>query len=147
MDWGQRITTATAIVGAALGVYNTYSARRQIRSRIRVTVERNERGHDVITVSNLSPHSVTLTRLDLLTANGKVRPWQPDPMFNRNVPPPYRIDGRHTETFYDYRMQASPTRPQIGAHAETACGAQAYAFGPLRGMTRLKMRLGWRYSQ
>ncbi|KVT67476.1 hypothetical protein WK73_05735 [Burkholderia ubonensis] len=145
MDWSKSITTAAAFIGVVLSIYNTVDARRRGKSRIRVSVGPGDHGYNTIRVSNLSPHPVTVTRLESLDLHGASHPWSVPATFLMDPPVlPCRIEGRDTQTFPTWLQTMSGTRPQVGAYAETACGAHSYDLAPLRGVTRLRVRFGWR---
>jgi hypothetical protein len=152
-DLKEMVTLGAALVGAVLGVMNTWNAISQNRMRLRVrpafaTAFPGGEECFCIEVVNLSAFAVTIIELGFTrrwrslrkTRTGVIQPLVPD-----GKPWPRRLGSRESVTAYFDHTQIIARGNRIGiAYARTACGKVAFGMSPaarqLRSMTRASGR-------
>lgn len=150
LTWKEGITLALAMLGAVLGVLNTWNAISQRRVRLRVKPAYAfavPAGNTMfgIEVVNLSNFAVTVTEVGF-TLNGRTLKRQraaiPQPILIDGKPWPRRLEARESvSTYFDPREVIGSGR-QIGrAYVQTSCGEVAFGTSPaleqLRDMARV----------
>ncbi|WP_417424701.1 hypothetical protein [Hoeflea sp.] len=134
MDWFNGITMAIAIIGAVLGILNTWFVIDQRRVRLRVrpayAIARGGIGFS-IQVTNLSAFPLTVTEVGFVLP-GKKRAAITDPMFMDGKEWPRRLEARESVTaYFDPTGLPKGKIKHIGkAYAQTACGEAAYGSSP-----------------
>lgn len=147
MGWSEAVTLAIAVLGAALGVINTWNSinTRKVRLRVRPSWTIGLGGHDFgIEVMNLSAFPVTLDEVGFLygrsLSSTPRRAMVMRPTVIDGGPWPRRLDARGSVFVYFASGELPGGRPFWRAYGKTACGVLATgsspAFRQLREMVR-----------
>jgi hypothetical protein len=157
VSWKEMFTIVAAVLGAVLGVMNTWNAMSQRRVRLRVTPARasllpggvltdiNEGKMGplfCIEVTNLSAFPLTITEVGLTvgrTARGVRRGAIPVPKVMDGLPWPRRLEARESVSLY-FHPETMRGGPYGRAYAQTACGSVGYGTSP--ALTQLTGLLG-----
>lgn len=121
----ESVTLAIALLGACLGVLNTWHEISRDKPKMRVVpmnVVWDEQLYFGIEVTNLSAFPLTVTEIGFQRSGTKTRASVPLPyVLDRERPLPRRLDARESLTFY---MQRQPPKSGLYkcAYVKTACG-------------------------
>lgn len=137
MNWASAVTLAIAVLGAVLGVINTWNtiSNRRVRLRVRPLWAVTATGQFVgIEVTNLSTFPVTVSDVGMLYR----RPWSQAPERAAITAPefsdgdhwPRKLDPREQVTAYIHPAHLPRGRNFWGAYARTICGEIAYGRSP-----------------
>lgn len=134
MDWINGITLAIALLGAVLGILNTWIVIDQRRVRLRVSPAYALAPGTVgflIQVTNLSAFPMTVTEVGFTLPSNK-RAVITDPMFMDGKGWPRRLEAREpVTTYFDPTTLPKGQMNVLGkAYAHTACGEWAYGTSP-----------------
>lgn len=132
------VTFAIAVLGAVLGIINTWQALRRDRLRIRVRPINaiTEHGHWFgVEVVNLSQFAVTIEEVGFTLGRRSAKRGNRlavlSPVLIDNGPWPRRLEPRSSVTIYfDPRGLESPPSSIARAYARTACNEFAYGSTP-----------------
>ena len=139
MDWQGAIVFGIAILGAVLGVLNTWQAMRRDRLRLRVrplnTVLLDAEGMGfAIEVTNLSMFAVTIEEIGFSLGSPAPKGTRgiiPFPRATDGGPWPRRLESRSSVTLHFDRPPDPQFRRSIRrAYAKTTCGEFAYGSTP-----------------
>lgn len=137
MEWAAGITFAIAVLGAALGVINTWNTinTRKVRLRVRPSWSIGLGGHDFgIEVMNLSAFPVTIAEVGFLY--GRPRSTTPKramvmtPTLVDGRPWPRRLESRDAVSVYFASRELPGGSPFWRAYARTTCGVIATGSSP-----------------
>lgn len=136
MDWINIITFGIALLGAVLGILNTWVTldQRRVRLRVRpayaIAVPNGETGFS-IEVTNLSQFPLTVTEVGFMLP-GRKRAMIASPVFVDGKGWPRRMEPREAVTaYFDPTDIPRANAAHIGkAYAHTACGEFAYGTSP-----------------
>lgn len=144
MSLVQGVTLAIAVLGAVLGVINTWHALDRTRVKLRVRPKHaipvgsfDPRLTFCIEITNLSSFAVTIEETGVLYRGSKSRGAYTSPVLIDGGPWPRRLESRSSVTVYGQ----SP-KPPVGqslkcAYARTACGVVRSGTSPaLRQLAR-----------
>jgi hypothetical protein len=139
MDWHGSTVFGIAILGAILGILNTWQAMRRDRLRLRVrplnTVRMDAEGMGfAIEVTNLSMFAVTVEEVGFSLGSPAAKGTRgvvPNPQIIDGGGWPRRLESRSSVTLYFDRPPDPQFRRSIRrAYAKTACGEYAYGSTP-----------------
>ncbi len=132
MEWMQQVTFGLALLGAVLGVVNTWRtlSRDRLRLRVRLVlaiIGSGQHQHRVgIEVTNLSTFPVTLNEVGLHAKGSKSRAvFIPLEVSGESDSLPCRLEPRTQVTAYILRQAVKVGVPYTSAYARTACGFEA----------------------
>lgn len=138
--WVQAITFAIAVLGAILGVMNTWRAMNDARVKLRVqpahAIAPGSQGVNFsIQVTNLSRFPLTIREVGLTLDGRSIRSGGraaiPDPVILDGGPWPRRLDARDAVSVYFDVGQLRGVQGRVGrAYARTACDEVAYGSSP-----------------
>lgn len=135
LAWKEVLTLSVALLGAALGIMNTWHAISQRRVRLCVKpayaigVPNGEISFS-IEVVNLSSFPVTLAEVGFAMRGGK-RLAVTQPFFVDGGPWPRRLESREAMSAYFDPAEIAVHRQPIGkAYTRTTCGEIAYGSSP-----------------
>ena len=127
LPWKDYLTMTAAMIGAALGIMNTWNSMSQRRVRVRVIpqfvtgVDGTPIGFS-IEVINLSAFAVTLAEVGFRTAEGRKVPL-PAASFSDNGRLPRRLEAREAvSAIFGPKDFSAPNVKLRAAYARTACG-------------------------
>lgn len=137
MTWASAVTLAIAVLGAVLGVINTWNtiSNRRVKLRVRPLWAVTATGQFVgIEVTNLSTFPVTVSDVGMLYR----RPWSKAPERAAITAPefsdgggwPRKLNPREQVTAYLQPMHLPRGRSLWGAYARTVCGEIAHGRSP-----------------
>lgn len=137
MTWSSAVTLAIAVLGAVLGVINTWNtlSNRRVRLRVRPLWSITATGRFVaIEVTNLSAFPVTVSDVGMLYR----RPWSkaPErmtitaPKFSDDGGWPRKLNSREQVTAYFHPTHLPRGRRLWGVYARTICGEIAHGRSP-----------------
>ncbi len=149
LPWKDFITLGAALLGAGLGIMNTWAAisARRVHLRVRPAFATSADGQEMfsIEVVNLSNFPLTVSEigfsLNWRDVDKGLRAAVPQPVVIDGKPWPRRLEAREAVSLYFHL----PTRDQNGrkigkAYARTSCGEVCYGTSPalrqLREMVR-----------
>ena len=118
------ITLVIAVLGALLGIYNTWRATKRdnvcVKLRPKVVTQKNGDNWLAVDLINLSVFPVTITGISLTFRGGK----ESVSFSNLGVELPKRLESRAmlSATFPAPASQLPDFHRIVGIHAETACG-------------------------
>lgn len=146
MTWASGVTLAIAVLGAVLGVINTWNtvSNRRVRLRVRPLWAITPAGKFVgIEVTNLSTFPLTIGDVGMLYR----RPWSKAPERAAITAPefsdgghwPRKLDPREQVTAYIHPAHLPRGRSLWGAYARTVCGEIAHGRSP--ALTQLSSML------
>jgi hypothetical protein len=150
MNWTDGITLAIALLGATLGLINTWNSISDRRVRIRVrplwTHAANGQGF-AIEVTNLSAFPVTIAETGLLyerpRSSSPERAVLPHGMRSGDGKWPRRLEPRDQVTVYSSLSEIPTGRSLWGGYARTMCGELAHGRSPaLRQLSDILQRSG-----
>ena len=125
----QAITLAVAVLGAALGVINTWhnldKAKVKLVVRPRHAIPVGSADPDInfcIEVTNLSSFAVTVHDVGFFLRGTDTRAAITNPFLIDNGPWPRRLESRSSVTVYCKAASHRITHPIKSAYAKTACG-------------------------
>lgn len=128
----QAITLAIAVLGAVLGVINTWHALDNTRVKLKV-----QPGHAIpvggfnpslnfcIEVTNLSAFAVTVYDVGVFHHGTEARSSFVNPILTDGGKWPRRLEPRSSVTVYGQRPESPPGHPIKCAYARTHCGVTA----------------------
>lgn len=139
-QWKEVITFGVALLGAGLGILNTWNAisQRRVNLRVRPLIAIPQpAGPNMfcIEVVNLSGFAVTITDIGFTTGwrgiHAKRRLAVLQPIMIDGKPWPRRLESRESASFYFYPREVVRHGKKIRkAYARTACGEVAYGADP-----------------
>lgn len=125
----QAITFAIAVLGAVLGVINTWIGLDKSRVKLKVVPAHaiplggtDARLQFCLTITNLSAFAVTIDDAGLLYKQSSNRGSLIKPVFGDGGGWPRRLEPRSSVTLYAHRPEPDGTHPIRTAYARTACG-------------------------
>lgn len=133
----EAITFAIALVGAVLGVINTWRALDASRVKLKVVP-----GHAIpvggfdpsvnfyIAVTNLSTFPVTIREVGIVYRGSDKRGVFVNPILADGGPWPRRLEPRSSISVYGQRPDIMPGHPIRCAYAETDCGVRKCGNSP-----------------
>jgi len=159
-QWMEYITFGIAVLGAVLGVMNTWNNINQGRVRLRVrplnvitdtevlaNIPFNRGSRFCIEVVNLSGFAVTITemgftipRLGICAPKRRISVTQPQSYDGKPFPMPRRLEPRESVSFYLDALDIVMRGERIKrAYVGTACGEVAYGKNPTLRQLRDRM--------
>lgn len=134
MDWFNAVTLAIALLGAVLGILNTWVVVDQRRVRLRVSPAYALSVSNIgflIQVTNMSAFPLTITEVGF-TLPDKKRAVITEPVFLDGGGWPRRLEARESVTaYFDPTTLPKGSVNRLGkAYAHTACGEAAYGDSP-----------------
>ncbi len=134
----QAITLAVAVIGAALGLINTWHMIDRTQVKLRVSLGRAmligggiEGGPDIgIEVTNLSSFPVTLSEVGVNYKGTNERGVFIQPLFADHGVMPRRLEPRSSITAYGNTPDPIPGHPIRCAYAKTQCGVVGTGVSP-----------------
>jgi hypothetical protein len=125
----QAMTLAIAVLGAVLGVINTWHAIDNSRVKLNVQPAHailvggfNPAVNFCIEVTNLSAFPVTVCDVGVFHRNTESRSSFISPVFTDGGTWPRRLEPRSSVTVYGQRPESPPGHPIKNAYARTQCG-------------------------
>lgn len=123
------ITLSIAVLGAALGLINTWHQLDRTRVKLKVVPKHaipygamDPRINFCIEVTNLSAFAVTIEETGVFYRGTDHRGAYTQPILIDNGPWPRRLESRASVTVYGQSPSAKPGHPLKCAYARTACG-------------------------
>jgi hypothetical protein len=135
LPWKDYLTMTAAMIGAALGIMNTWNTMSQRRVRVRVIPQflTNVDGTPIgfsIEVINRSAFAVTLAEVGFRTAEGKKIPLLAA-TFSDNGHLPRRLEAREAASaMFGPKDFGAPSVKLRAAYARTACGRTIHGNSP-----------------
>ena len=133
----QAITLAIAVLGAVLGVINTWLGLDKSRVKLKVAPAHaipvggaDPRLKFSLTVTNLSAFAVTIDDAGVFYSHTKRRGSLIQPVIADGGPWPRRLEPRSSVTLYAHRPGPSDGRSIKSAYARTACGVTKTGTSP-----------------
>jgi hypothetical protein len=125
----EAITLAIALIGAVLGVLNTWQSLEKDRVKIRVVPKQaiplgaaDPRLTFCIEITNLSSFAVTIEEAGVLYKGSETRSAYVPPVLLDGQSWPRRLEPRSSVTVYGQNPAGRPGHPLKCAYATTACG-------------------------
>jgi hypothetical protein len=136
LPWKDYITLGAALLGAVLGIMNTWNAMsaRRVRLRVRPVHAFPPSGEPMfaIEVLNLSNFELTVDEVGFTLNGNKLKKGRraaiPRPIVIDGEPWPRRLKPRESVSLYFHRPD--PSEPIGKAYASTACGEVRYGDSP-----------------
>ena len=143
MDLQSSVTTGVALLGAALGVMNTWNTISQRRARLRVrpafavSVPHGHPGFS-IEVLNLSSFAITISEVGFMLRNGRGKRFTiTQPQIFDGKPWPRRLEAREAVSVYFAVEPMIKRSKSLGkAYARTACGEHIKGDSPALNQIR-----------
>ena len=133
----EAVTLAVAVLGAALGLINTWHAIDKKRVKIRVRPKHaipvgaaNPQITFCIEITNLSEFSITIDEAGVFYKGTDARGAYTKPILIDGKPWPRRLEPRSSVTVYGQPPQAKPGHPLKCAYARTECGVTSTGTSP-----------------
>lgn len=133
----EAITLAIAVLGAALGLINTWHAIDKKRVKLRVRPKHaiplgaaNPGITFCIEITNLSEFSVTIDEAGVFYKGADARGAYTQPILIDGKPWPRRLEPRSSVTVYGQSPQTKPGHPLKCAYARTECGVTRTGSSP-----------------
>lgn len=131
------VTLAIALLGAVLGVVNTWQALDKSRVKVRVRPKHaipvgaaDPRITFCIEVTNLSDFAVTIDEVGVFYRGTDARGAYTPPLLLDGKPWPRRLEARSSVTVYGQSPKAKPGHPLTCAYARTECGVTRTGTSP-----------------
>jgi hypothetical protein len=131
------ITLAIAVLGAALGLINTWHQLDRTRIKLRVRPKHaipfggaDPRLTFCIEVTNLSAFPVTIEEVGVLYSGTDRRSAYPNPILSNGGSWPVRLESRDSVTAYGQPPSSKAEAPLKCAYARTACGITCKGSSP-----------------
>ncbi|WP_439830142.1 hypothetical protein [Aeromonas caviae] len=126
----EALTLSTAVLGAVLGIMNTWQALDSSRVKLRVVPKQaipigpvNQRLTFCIEITNLSSFAVTISEAGVFYKNTDMRGAYTNPILIDGQGWPRRLEPRSSVTIYGLQPEAkNPENPLKCAYARTECG-------------------------
>ena len=144
MSLVETLTLAVALLGAVLGILNTWQSMDRTRVKLRIVPKRaipvgaaNPNFTFCIEVINLSEFAVTVEEVGVHYRGIKSRGAYVQPIVADGGAWPRRLEARSAVTLYGYPPSPSNGRPIRCAYARTQCGRTQTGTSPaLRSLNR-----------
>lgn len=133
----ESITLAIAVVGAVLGLFNTWQSidKQRVKIRVRpkhaIPVGTADPGITFcIEITNLSEFAVTISEAGVFFRGTEARGAYTQPILLDGKPWPRRLEPRSSVTVYGQPPQPKPGHPLRCAYARTECGVTRTGTSP-----------------
>lgn len=134
----QAVTLAIAVLGAVLGLVNTWHQLDRSRVKLRITPKRaipigaiDPRLTFCIEITNLSVFAVTIEEAGVLFKGTDSRGAYTQPILIDGGSWPRRLEARSSVTVYGQPPVGKPGNPLKCAYARTACGITRHGSSPV----------------
>lgn len=150
MTWSSYLTLGLAVLGAVLGIMNTWNAMSQRRLQLRVRpahaigLDNDMRGF-CIEVINLSAFAVTINEVGIIHGQSRskspARSMVAQPIVIDGGSWPRRLEPREAvSVYFDANTLGRPSSGFGKAYAKTGCGEIAYGDSPALRQLRQELR-------